>query len=37
MKEEIRVKELRKQGLSMNKIAKQLGISKAKVVKLANK
>ncbi|MDJ8959868.1 DNA-binding response regulator [Clostridium perfringens] len=34
--EEYLVKELRKQGLSMQKIAKKMNISKAKVVKLAN-
>ena len=34
--EENKVKELRKEGLSMSKIAKQLGLSKSKVVKLAN-
>ena len=34
--EENKVKELRKEGLSMSKIAKELGISKSKVVKLAN-
>lgn len=34
--EEVKVKELREKGLSMSKIAKELGISKAKVVKLAN-
>ena len=35
-KEEITVKEYRMQGLSMKKIAEIMGISKAKVVKLAN-
>ena len=35
-REESKVKELRKKGVSMSKIAKELGISKAKVVKLAN-
>ena len=35
--EELKIKELRKNGLSMQKIAEELGISKAKVVKLANK
>lgn len=34
--EEVEVKKLRRQGLSMQKIADKLGISKAKVVKLAN-
>lgn len=34
--EEVQVKEYRKQGLSMKKIADKMGISKAKVVKLAN-
>ena len=34
--EEIKVKEYRMQGLSMKKIADIMGISKAKVVKLAN-
>lgn len=34
--EEIKVKAMRKEGLSMKKIADELGISKAKVVKLAN-
>ena len=34
--EEIKVKDMRKDGLSMQEIANKLGISKAKVVKLAN-